>query len=155
MAHELCHIKSNDVLKLFIVRVIFSVISMLILNRLSPRLKEVPLPRYAIIPASLFAPISISAFVGSLIGSIAIIPVARRQERAADLKGFKYCSEEEKSGVIEYFQGLQNKNIAMREHPRFAWVFKILKSSQGDERFDLAHPSLSDRIKYLSAQLTP
>lgn len=141
LAHEISHIKNNDVLKISFAAAIASVIS-------------------AIALSLLFAPISVPVLtvitIASLIiGMATFLFVSQKCELKADREAFNII--ENKQEIIDNFQLILQDQIEYRnsdEGNLIAKLYrKIIISPSGENRLDIAHPSIKRRIKNLEGLL--
>lgn len=148
IGHELSHIKYDDLLKMSVVSGLLGVISTVALKVLFPSL--------AIFSISLGS--SPAAFIGFVVSSVALIMYSRKSEEQADKTSFSLCSHRNKNGGAKLFKRVQKNAISVRNEEGCSfWSnlwHKIAITNEGNTRYDIMHPSLTSRIKYLERQKT-
>lgn len=148
LAHELSHIKNNDMLSSPIFSGFVHVISTVAIGILFPS-TIVPFSSWLGYMGS-YSPAVAS---GCFISIVAMIVFNRWREERADIAGFAACSDQGKKGALSVFQKKCGKNLTLRNDLFAPWYMILLKSllisPKGDDRLDLLHPLLSSRIKNL------
>ena len=142
LAHEISHIKKNDVFSIFVGSALIGVIATVALCILFP-------------PLAVFSPVwgSGAFYLGALISGIAMACLSIWRESCADKLAFDACSEEGKKGAIQFFEDFREGGIEYRNEEDISVISRIWRkfsiTKQGNFRLDLLHPSLTSRIKYL------
>lgn len=146
IGREIAHFKHYDTLGMSVVSGCLGIAATRILKIMVPAL-------------SVFSPLlnsSPAAFLGSLVGLVAISFFSRECERRADLLGFKLCSDENKNAGAEFYSKMQKNAILYRNEKGLSyWTHlwrKIMISEEGNFRLDFMRPSFSTRIKRLKAE---
>jgi Zn-dependent protease with chaperone function len=143
LAHELAHIKSNDLLTIFLFGAVVGIITTIALIILFP-------------PLSIYSPFlgcAPAATIGFLVGTVALIFFSQWRERCADELAFSICSKEGREGGIKFIERMRDMNLAYRNEnsdSSFTRLWrKIYVTQGGDVRWDIFHPSLNNRIEHL------
>ncbi len=134
LTHELSHIKHNDVLKIGLVSTLAYVVTA--------------------VAASFFLPVAGTVGVAFSVFLITLSTMSRHCEKRADLEAQRYCQLMETRQFCQALQELQNayqqyRNNTMLPFTTRMWN-KIRFDSKGNDRLDILHPSLSQRISYLA-----
>lgn len=150
LAHELAHIKGNDVLWMGIAPAIIGAITTLAVSILFPQ------------SAIYFSPLVMSvvmisspaAAIGLTVSILALIFFSRWLEERADKLGFSVCSPQAQEAASKVFEDLRLANIAHRNNEKGSFISKlwnkVLITKDGDTRWDVMHPSLKTRVNYLN-----
>lgn len=141
LAHELAHLSANHSLLGGIAASLAGIITTVALSVLFPQ-------------------IAFSATVGLIgcaVGAIALILFSQWMEGCADRTAFSILSEESKKSVVDFhgnsiISNLEFRNDANASIFSKAWR-RIEITSEGNERFEFFHPSLTDTYKYLYAMV--
>jgi len=122
IAHELAHIKNDDILWYFIAAVVVSVASFFLLS--------------GVLPILCLDGIAITCFFFH----------SQHRELQADLEACKHVGDEEKLDFIYWLKAHQEQAKEFREAST-RWWDKIRITEEGDSRFGFTHPSHSLRIR--------
>jgi Zn-dependent protease with chaperone function len=149
IAHELSHIKANDLIWMGAVYGIVSVTSTLAMSILVPS------------SAAYFSPMVMATFtisspaaaVGLSVSFIAFVFFSKWREECADKLGFSICSGAAQKAAPQYFDAIRKSQIEHRNDNEGSYLSKLwrrcLITEEGEFRLDVFHPSLKNRIKYL------
>jgi len=145
LAHELCHIRSNDQLLFGLCASAIAIVTTVAISIL--------FPSFALLTA-----FSIKTTTFG-IGLIAKVIISRWREICADKQAFAVCSPEAQNGAISAFEKWRNAHIEARNDETVPYIVQIWRklttSSEGNYRLDLLHPSFTTRISYLSELREP
>lgn len=149
MAHELSHIKANDAIRLGVVSGIIGAITTLAMSRLFPSSAAHFSPA-VMISLMISSP---AAAVGSVVSMIFFSFYSRCREECADKLGVSICSDAAQKAAPELFEKGRALQLEYRNNEGCSSLVKLwrrfLITEDGEFRFDLFHPSLKNRIKYL------
>lgn len=142
IAHELSHIKNNDLLTLPTAAIAAHLISSISLTLLLPKS---PISKYA-------------NLIGSqMIATIAFIATSRYRESKADQLGLTVCNKKEKTEALNLFKKVLKNNLKERNHKDNnileRLIFSLVYSETGENRLDVLHPSLASRINMIEASI--
>lgn len=153
LAHELSHIKANDLIWMGAISGIVGAIATLAVSTLFPS------------SATYFSPIvmmtlmvsSPAAVVGCSVSGIAFACFSKWREECADKLGLSICSDAAQKAAPKFFDAMRTSQIEYRNDEEGSclskWWRRFLITEDGDSRFDIFHPSLKTRIKYLQPNL--
>ncbi len=129
-AHEIAHLERNDVLKTtLILTITFVVVAILF---------------------SLVVLIDMALTLGLIAGIVAMIIYSRYSEKKADLRACEVATDDEIiEGALFFEQMRVEKLDSYRECKRLGLLIAVLMSENGDDPYDLFHPSLSERVTYI------
>jgi len=153
LAHELSHIKNNDLIKVNLYAGIVAAIVTAVAGILFPSLNV----RFSKRGMALSGYTSPAAIIGSFVGLYAFVFFSKKYEEAADKMAFSVCSKEAQLEGINFFKICQEYHISNRKEidSLLAKIWnKMMYTSEGDFRLDILHPSLSKRIQYLQLELS-
>ena len=142
LAHEVSHLKNNDIVKISWLGTLVGAISAAVLAIFNP----------GFIPSILSNPsrfnIGLCYFTaGSVSQLISKVFYIRQTESRADSEGFAFCSESGKRGAIPFFEHMRRENIKQRE----GWFTRMTVTPDGENLIDIGHPLISRRIQDLVA----
>lgn len=136
IAHEISHIKWFDTFTIIGMAGVAFLTTSLALALLVPSMGAGP-----------------AILIGVVVATVTLCLFSVWREAAADKNAFLKCSDKGKAGGISFFEGIRQSNIAYRNSASSTignlWR-KIRVSAEGENRFDLMHPSLKWRIKQLN-----
>jgi hypothetical protein len=152
IAHEIVHIKHNDRLTVMAP----SIVSMVIATMAE-------IGTIFCLPALVVPTLVLVSFTVTL---VAMTLLSRRVEKRADLEGVALCSEEGKTGAVDFFRNLQNESLYLKNQieknlPDWSsqpvlrlrcWAIDLCISQEGNDLLDIFHPSLTSRISYLEKE---
>ena len=142
LAHELIHIKEDDVLRLTSCYVLVSTLFTIPIGYCFPNTLEM----FSGLGMLITATTCWASFLSCIPALICLCQYSKMREKNADVTGFKNCGDSGKLGAIEFFKFLQEQNIPTDDdNLSKRWLF----SSSGECYFDIFHPSLQARIDYL------
>lgn len=147
IAHELSHIKANDIVWMGAIPGIVGVITTLAMTIL--------FPSTVVFSSTVATPIltSPAALVGLSVSLVAFAFFSRWREECADKLGFSVCSKAAQKAAPQFFEKIRTVQIEYRNNEEGSCFSKLwrkfLITEAGDFRFDVLHPSLKTRIKYL------
>jgi|GEM_PF-5511209 len=148
IAHELSHIKTNDFLWMVAIPVLCGEITNLAMSILYPSSA-----RCFSNPAAYLLFGSPSVLTCRIAVQAIFFFFARWREKCADRLGFSICSDTAKGAAFNLFERTREKNIETRNAQESSVILKYFKrllfTQDGECRFDLYHPSLQTRIRYL------
>lgn len=154
IAHELSHIKSNDVIR-FGTASIPGVITTFAMSLLFPSSTTL-FPLTIITCTGITSP---AAAVGLAASGIAFSVLSKWREEHADKLGLSVCSENAKETAFRFFATIHTAQILQRDQGEGSYLSKLwdklLITEDGEARFDVLHPSLQSRIEYLRPQEHP
>jgi|SRR5580700_11292453 Zn-dependent protease with chaperone function len=141
MAHELAHIKANDViLKLTYLSAVY-LIAAVAMNTL---------------PWSTGAGLAIGEATVSAAVFVAYHFFSQWREGCADSLGFSVCSEKAKRAAFKFFEEERTSLLSKRNSKEGSYLSRLWRSFQitedGDNRLDVGHPPTTARIRALSQQ---
>lgn len=138
LAHEISHIKHQDLLTLGLVPGLATIITRIALPRLFPKATAVSSNIHEIC---------------FLMGCIAYVIFSQWREKCADQAGFAVCSNQAKMAAIKLFKDAQEHHQKLREDTSCSLIkrmfFKMTISAKGNNRLDVLHPSFTSRITNL------
>lgn len=147
LAHELSHIKSNDMCTMGVFASIIGIITTIAISVLFPTLTTFS-------SSILGTP---AVLIGITVSIVAWVFFSRWREECADKLAFSICSSEGQRDVVSFFEYIQKEQLEFRNSPYVSFLSSIWRktiiNSEGDERFDIVHPSLKTRISYLKTSL--
>lgn len=132
VAHELSHIKNNDLLTIPGIGFLVALSSSIALSTLG---------LISFIPHVL-------AVV--FITHIATAVFSQYREKIADQTALTICTKEEKEGAIQIFEAMQKEQLKIRNENMLG---KLFISDAGEDRLDIMHPSLASRISMIQQSL--
>lgn len=142
LAHELIHIKEDDVLRLISCYVLVSTLFTIPIGYCFPNTLEM----FSGLGMLLTATTCWASFLSCFPAFICLCQYSKIREKNADVTGFKNCGDSGKLGAIVFFKFMKDRSIPTDEDSLFQrWAF----SSSGDFYLDVFHPSLQARIDYL------
>ncbi len=138
-AHELAHVKNNDIVKLNAIRSIVEAASAVLLESL-----------FGHSLGQRFITTLSSLYLG--LGAFGLL--SRSVERRADIDAAKALGKDGVEGGIKFFKGVKQTQLAVRNNPNLSgfekWKTMLQITDDGDVGYDLVHPSYNDRIQTLS-----
>lgn len=138
IAHELSHIKKNDLLTMFAIPGLMGVTTTLAINILFPS------------SAAHHFKLAAGSFAVSL---ISFVFFSRWREECADHLGFSMCSKAAQAEAGMFFEEIRKSQIDYRNNPNCSFISKIwrkfLITEDGDYRLGVTHPPMKKRINYL------
>lgn len=149
IAHELSHIKGNDVLWRCAVRAIAGIVMTLAMTTLFPRSATHSLP-----PNPIFAT-SYAAVIGVIVSRFFVKFWTRWREECTDRLAYSICSKEGKEAAHKEWRDVRLEQKLLREKKTFrifsfsSWKINLLLTKDGERRFHTDHPSLQTREDYL------
>lgn len=157
LAHELSHIKRNDVFWLSAFSGFVGMVVTWASTFVAPSLERYPSDHvfFKCLKYGLFI-WSPSAFLGQLSSLVTFIFYSRYVEEKADRLALSICSDEGKKGAIEFFDEIRSHHKKVRNEGDSFFErckLQILLTEDGDFRFDVVHPSLKKRIAYCAESL--
>ncbi len=145
MAHELSHIKHNDIFRMPVIAYLASLISRVALTLFLGK---------SVTTFGLFT----MSLTSITIGFVAYTKFSQYCETQADKKALTVCSNEEKSSALNFFENLRKPQLKFRNAEGLTRIQqfyrKCLISETGEKRTDILHPSLSGRIEMIEKSLT-
>lgn len=154
IAHELSHIKANDLIWMGAVSSIVGVITTLAMSNLFPSSAAYFSP--IVVATSMIS--SLAALVGVSVSVIASALFSKWREECADKLGFSVCSDAAQKAAPQFFENIRTSQIEYRNDEKGSCLSKLwrkfLITEAGDVRFDVLHPSLKTRIKYLQLKIS-
>lgn len=155
IAHELSHIKANDYLIwLGGAPSIVGVITTLAMSRLFPSSAT----HFPPIVMATFMVSSPAALVGLSASINAFVIFSRWREECADKLGFSVCSGAAQKAAPQFFEKIRTFQIEHRNDKEGSCLSRVwrkfLITESGETRFEVLHPSLKNRIKYLQPNLS-
>ena len=154
LAHELSHIKANDIMWMGITSGIAGLIATLAMSVLFPS-SAAYFPKIILCTLMVSSPASV---VGVLVSLIAFTILSRWREECADKLALSVCSDAAKKAASSPFEKIRLDNIDQRNHPSGSTfsrlLIKLLITKDGNNRSDILHPSLTYRISYLRPKNT-
>ncbi len=149
VAHELSHIKANDLIWLETVPGIAGVITTLAMSILFPS-SATYFPPIVIATLMVSSP---AAVVGLSVSGIAFLAFSKWREKCADKLGFSICSNAAQKAAPLCFDTIRISQIEYRNGEEGSYLSKVwrrfLITEDGEARFDVYHPSLKNRKEYL------
>lgn len=147
IAHELSHIKANDLLWMGVVSGVVGMITTLAISILFPA---------SVAFSSSFATMMLGSPAGLLGLSVSVIAFAifsQWRESSADKLGFSICSESAQKAATGFFDKVRTSQINFRNDKNGSYFSKLLRrfviTEDGDFRLDVLHPRLKTRVEYL------
>ena len=138
IAHEISHIKNNDCLNMDLIQAVTS-ISLCVLS--------------CVVPESDIVIKGTAFILAPLVGSIFKMMYLRHRESEADASAARLLGDVE--GGVAFFKNMQAQMLSTRNGPHASFMSKLYNkiaiSSEGNNRLDLTHPSLSQRINQLKS----
>ena len=138
-AHELAHIEANDIWR---ISTVFSV----------------TLIATAIILHSVGVILPLALITAEIVALVAVFYFSQIMEKQADLRAAENCKDEEIAAGIWFFEmsrldNLQHLKDIQNESTCSAWWDRLFYAENGDDLLDIAHPPLSERIRYLKESI--
>lgn len=152
IAHELSHIKANDLISMGVIPSAIGVLTTLAMSLLFPATAA----NFSPMVAMLLIP-SPAALVGVSVSAITFALFSKWREKCADKLGRSICSDAAKKTAFHFYDRVRRLQFEYRNDENCSFCSKILRrflfSEDGDFRLDVLHPPLSTRIKYLQTTL--
>jgi Zn-dependent protease with chaperone function len=150
MAHELSHIKANDVVMMGAFACIAGMIAVLAMGILFPSSAV-----YFSSPIWMALVCSPAALVSTAVAGVTLILFSRWAEEQADKLGFSICSDAARGDAYKFFDCIRLAQIKHRNEDGLSFFHslfrKILITEDGNFRLDVLHPPLTKRIHYLKS----
>jgi len=141
IAHELFHIKLNDAVTINLLAAAVTLVAAIALTILFPHL-----PFFSV--TMQWTPL--------LVGFVAQGAFSKFCEKRADLLALSVCSEDAKNNAYKLFEGLRVLHKQHREATNVSILVSLWRritiTPDGDYRLGFAHPSFSERVRYLKPQ---
>lgn len=141
IAHELSHLKSNDLLWMGVVPAAAALTTTLAADILFPSSASY----FSDFVKTYFFP-SPAALVGQVVGLFTLAYFSQWREECADRLAFSVCSDAAKKAAPRVFEKFMQVNASQR----ISFLSQLTISKEGENRLDILHPSLKSRIHYLS-----
>lgn len=155
IAHELSHIKANDLLVIGAVSGLIGVIAALAAIIIFPASAT----SFSLTVSLLTQVASPAALVGITVSFIALVFLSRWREECADKLAFSICSKEAQKAAPKFFERIKRLQIEFRNSEEGSPLSKLWRrfeiNEHGDCRFDIFHPSHETRINYLRPKDSP
>jgi Zn-dependent protease with chaperone function len=94
--------------------------------------------------------------VGLSVSFVALVALSRWREECADKLAITVCSDAARKSAPEFYATLKEVQAESRDDEKDSYFLKMYKkiliTENGENRFDILHPSLSTRIGYLSSR---
>jgi Zn-dependent protease with chaperone function len=148
IAHELAHIKANDAIWTGVVP---SIIGVIMTSALSILFLSSAAYFSPIVMATLM--VTYPAAVCLSVSFVAFSIFSKWREECADKLGLSVCSDAAQKAAPKFFDKIRTSQIEYRNRKEGPCLSRLLRrcliTGGGDVRFDIFHPSLETRIKYL------
>lgn len=154
LAHELSHIKANDLVSVGIASGIVGMITTLAMCKIFPS-SATYFSKLVMVTTKVTSP---AAAVGIVASQIAFAFFSKYREECADKLGLSICSNDAQKKAYKFFENIQIDQITFRNNEEGSSYLSILLkrlliTKEGEFRFDVFHPSLKNRINYLRPKL--
>lgn len=138
LAHELVHIRQNDVPWTLSLMSIAAVITTIAIHILFPA------------SLALMGAVKTGMIVTAMLATRVF--VARRREEAADRLGFSICSRAAQEAAPQFFEKARKNNVEIKAY-KPSLLNNLTLTKEGDDLLAFFHPPLTHRINYLQAEL--
>lgn len=149
IAHELSHIKVNDIMWMGLVPGIVGTITTLAMNIIFPSSATL----FSNLICCISPATSLASLIGLTVASVTFVIFSKWREECADKLGWSVCSKAAQNVAYNFFLTLQVKHIIHRNSQEGSFLSKLwrkfLITADGDVRYDIFHPSLKNRVNYL------
>ncbi|MBS4168548.1 M48 family metalloprotease [Parachlamydia sp. AcF125] len=144
VAHEISHIKHHDSLTLCLVAGVASMVTTIALSVLFPRSADLSSGKW-------YGGVACSGGVAA--GMFTYSLASQWREKCADKTAFSVCSPEAQAAAIEFFEDCRSIYRGYRNEEGISFLSSVWRKTrimaEGEDRLDILHPFLKDRINYL------
>lgn len=147
-AHELAHIRSNDVPVMYGVPGFVGSLVTTAIMQLFPHSTSTLTVSWTTLVRIWIGVSSPASCVGLSMAMLTFCLLSRKREYAADAAAFIACSPDGKNGAFSLFQQFLVHNQQLRTSQP-TWTNRLRFDVQGNNRWDVVHPSLASRMAVL------